>query len=76
MGGRLGTPSLSPICFHSFRKDDMITNRDFVSDPIFRLACEMAKTTPTRRQASKFRMQRGLAFQYKRAAIRKLEAKK
>jgi hypothetical protein len=52
-----------------------MTNKEFsIKDQIFLKACEFAfdkgfkKCKPTVRQASKFRMGRGTAFQFKSAA--------
>jgi hypothetical protein len=38
-------------------------------DKYFKKACELAKIKPTPRQASKFRMGKGSAVQFKRVAI-------
>ena len=44
--------------------EDRITNRDFSRhNKTFLLACEKASIPPTKRQASKFRSRRGLAYQ-------------
>ena len=40
-----------------------VTNRDFIDDSAFKKACEAAGVTPSLRQASKFKNQRGLAYQ-------------
>ena len=41
----------------------MITHKEFAaSDALFLKACEEANTKPTKRQASKFRLKRGLAY--------------
>lgn len=42
-----------------------MTNKEFVSDQIFVKCCEEANIKPTRRQASKFRNQKGLAYKKK-----------
>ena len=39
-----------------------MTNKDFTSQPAFVNACKEAGTSPTARQASKYRRKRGLAF--------------
>lgn len=43
------------------------------TDQVFRRACELAKTPPTRRQASKYDKERGKAFPFKPAAIRSIQ---
>ena len=39
-----------------------MTNREFTKDKYFRKCCEKMDVLPTTRQASKFRMKKGLAF--------------
>lgn len=39
-----------------------MTNREFTEHEAFRKACIRARVEPTRRQASKFRNKKGLAF--------------
>lgn len=39
-------------------------NKDTQNNEIFKKACEAVGIEPTRRQASKFRRKRGLAFNY------------
>lgn len=39
-----------------------VNNRAFASDPNFKKACEKANVSPTKRQASKFRMKKGVAY--------------
>ena len=43
-------------------KEKVITNKEFKSDGNFVKACEKAGIEPTARQASKFRMGKGLAY--------------
>lgn len=43
------------------------------NDKLFRLACELAATAPTRRQASKWHQGRGLAVRHKQDAKRQLD---
>lgn len=43
------------------------------TDQVFRKACELANTPPTRRQASKYDKGRGKAFPFKPAAIRSIQ---
>lgn len=38
------------------------TNIEIMSDPLFIKACELARTAPTLRQASKYFNRRGLAY--------------
>lgn len=46
------------------------TNKQFCErDEVFKLSCELAKTKPTKRQASKFRMGKGSAINFKKQAI-------
>jgi hypothetical protein len=42
--------------------DKSKNNREFTADADFKAACEAAKVPPTKRQASKFRMGKGQAF--------------
>ena len=42
------------------------------SNWMFRLACELAKVPPTKRQASKWRNRRGLAYAQRNAAVAKV----
>jgi len=42
---------------------DVITNKMFSEDQNFIDICEKANVKPTKRQASKFRMKKGLAYQ-------------
>ena len=46
------------------------TNRDFAKsgDPLFMKSCELAHVPPTKRQVSKWRMGRGLAYEHRNAA--------
>lgn len=47
-----------------------ITNSQFAAnDQVFKKACEIAHVNPTKRQASKFRRKRGLAFICKAEAV-------
>ena len=42
-----------------------MTNEQFAqSDPVFRKACELARVSPTRRQASKWHRREGLAVKF------------
>lgn len=45
-----------------------MTNRDFAETPVFKKVCGLAKTKATTRQASKFRMGRGLAIPFQAMA--------
>lgn len=50
-------------------KKKKITNAEFAkSDSIFQKACEISGTPITRRQASKWRNNKGLAHRFKREA--------
>ncbi len=40
-------------------------------DRVFQIACEMAKVEPTKRQASKFLNQKGLAYPMRKLAVTK-----
>lgn len=52
----------------------MITNRMFsINDQVFKLACKLANIKSTKRQASKFRMGKGTAINFKTQAIQKNE---
>jgi len=42
------------------------------NDEVFKIACVMADTVPTTRQASKFRNKKGLALKFKRQAVLEL----
>lgn len=58
------------------RPKGIMTNKKFSKeDELFKTACEIANVEPTKRQASKFRNQKGLAWECRQAAQRKLEAK-
>lgn len=50
------------------RKMPQSINRNFAQSPLFRKACELAKTEPTKRQASKFRNKKGLAYWFVKQA--------
>lgn len=53
-----------------------MTHREFAgTNEVFIKACELAKVKPTMRQASKFRLKRGSAFQFKKQAVEALEDK-
>lgn len=41
-----------------------MTNTEFTKDVVFQKACAIAKTEPTRRQASKWRNKKGAARKY------------
>jgi hypothetical protein len=46
------------------KKVDVVTNKKFAEqDEIFKKACDVAGIKPTKRQASKFRLGKGLAFE-------------
>lgn len=46
-----------------------MTNREFCKkDQVFQLSCAIAKTKPTKRQASKFRMGKGSARPWAKSA--------
>jgi len=54
-----------------------VTNAIFARDnAVFRRACSLAGVPPTKRQASKFRGDRGRAFAKKAAAVRLVEARR
>jgi len=42
-------------------------------DQLFRKACELAGTPPTRRQYTRYRNQKGLAYAHRRAAQQEME---
>lgn len=46
-----------------------ITNREAVNDRLFQTACKLAGISPTKRQVSKWRNGKGLAHQYRNAAM-------
>ena len=50
---------------YTFSQDpDRLTNREFLAtNAIVKRACEMAGVEPTRRQVSKFRNKKGIAYQ-------------
>lgn len=53
-----------------------MTNREFSEkNELFKKCCELAHVEPTQRQASKFRMGRGLALVMKNAAKKELKPK-
>jgi len=43
-----------------------VTNKEFSKKGDFKAACEEAGVEPTKRQASKFRMKKGLAWKERR----------
>lgn len=49
-----------------------ITNRAFISNRLFKVACSMAHIPPSKRQASKWRNRRGLAYRERSRAMREL----
>jgi hypothetical protein len=53
----------------STRRSTM-TNAQFIqADAMFRRCCEAAEIKPTKRQASKYRRQKGLAFSFKKIIV-------
>lgn len=53
-----------------------MTNAQYANkDKLFRTACEIAEVKPTRRQASKYRNQKGSAFKWRKAAIALLQTR-
>lgn len=46
------------------------------TDKLFRKACELASVEPTKRQASKFCMGRGLAYSFRKQAAMDINLKK
>lgn len=50
-----------------------MTNREFAqTNPLFQKACELAKLSPSTRQASKFRLKKGRAYSIRVLAERAL----
>jgi hypothetical protein len=54
----------------------MINRMFSEGNKVFKRACKLADTKPTIRQASKFRMDKGLAYTKKRVAIIQIENEK
>lgn len=52
-----------------------ITNKEFSRDPDFIKICEQAKVKPTKRQASKFRLGKGLLHWFGKCNCTKEEKK-
>lgn len=50
-----------------------MTNRQFVEDPYFRSCCDAAGVGATRRQASKFRSEKGLSFKIGKSRVKKVD---
>ena len=46
-----------------------VTNANFAKDERFKLACQVMKVLPTKRQASKYRRRMGLTFKATQAQI-------
>jgi hypothetical protein len=70
------------VCFdgkklNNFLKGEIMTNKDFSrKDSVFFKACELADTDSTPRQASKFRMGKGIAFKFKHKAANIISGQK
>jgi len=43
-----------------------LSNREYATDATFKELCEKAEVKATKRQASKYRLQKGKAFQFQR----------
>lgn len=50
-------------------------NLNFTNSPLFIKACQLAGIQPTKRQASKFRVKKGLAYDFVRRARDELRYK-
>jgi hypothetical protein len=51
-------------------------NKNFVQNPVFKMACELAGVYPSVRQASKYRNRKGQAYCFRLEALKKLNISK
>lgn len=51
-------------------KERSMTNAEFAGLDHFKLCCSLAKIKPTTRQASKFRNKKGMAYRYRKEALK------
>ena len=49
-------------------------NSNFAQSPLFIKACELAKIIPSKRQASRFRAKKGLAYSFVKRARQELKS--
>jgi len=54
------------------RRGYEVSNRQFTENPLFRKACSLSGVSPTKRQASKWRNQRGEAYDKRHMAVKEL----
>lgn len=66
--GRITAADRTKMRNHHFQTP----NRSFSSNPLFQIACQMAGVPATKRQASKWRSQKGKAYGFRNQAVRKL----